>query len=138
MSVIFGSLIYLVIKVVGYSFYAKYLNRLFSKENNIWKVGAVRTLLGVVLGVIHNAVLFSTLNISMGRSPIGGEDTFIYLLLLILLRVFEWGIIVYWFYTRSLGINVRTIKGVGLGVIWSFILDIPLWMGLIAVIATIC
>lgn len=138
MALLFGSLAYLAAKVAGYSFYAKYLNWLFDKQINIWKVGAARTVLGIVLGLVHNGLMFSTLNVAMGRSPIGGEDTLVYIASLVFLRILEWGIIIYWFYTRTLSLNARTVKGISLGVIWSFILDIPIWLGIFTVIATIC
>ena len=138
-SIIFlGTGIYALIKILGYSLFAKFLNSLFLTHNNIWKVGLVRTILGVVLGLAHNVFFLSFFNISMGRSPIGGEDTYLYFTFLILLRIFEWGLIIYLFYDRKMKKRALIIKAIGLGVIWSFILDIPLLAGLFVGIATIC
>jgi hypothetical protein len=137
-TAIFGTVIYASIKILGYSLFAKYLNSLFAKQNNIWKVGLIRTAIGVVLGILHNAFFLSFLNVSMGRSPIGGEDTILYFALLILLRIFEWGLIIFWFYEKKLLSNYRVAVAIALGVIWSFILDIPLLLGLFVAIASIC
>lgn len=137
-AVIIGTVIYALIKISGYSLFAKYLNALFAKQQNIWKVGLIRTILGVVLGLAHNALFFSFFNISMGRSPIGGEGTYLFFIFLILLRITEWGLIIYWFYSKKLDKKARIFKAISLGIIWSFILDIPLLMGLFVVIASIC
>jgi len=137
-TIITGTATYAAIKILGYSFFAKYLNSLFYMHHNIWKVGLIRTAIGVVLGLAHNAFFLSFLNVSMGRSPIGGEDTSIYFALLILLRIFEWGLIIYWFYDRRLENKARIAKALTLGVIWSFVLDIPILTGLFVVIASIC
>jgi hypothetical protein len=138
LSVIFGTIIYAFIKITGYSLFAKYLNSLFSKHENVWKVGLVRTVLGILLGLIHNGIFFSFFNISMGRSPIGGEGTYLFFILLVLLRVIEWGLIVHWFYNKKLTKRTKVFKAVGLGIIWSFVLDIPLMFGLFVAIASIC
>ena len=137
-TVIIGTLIYAFIKIIGYSLFAKYLNSLFSKHQNIWKVGLVRTVLGVTLGLAHNSIFFSFFNISMGRSPIGGEGTSLFFILLVLLRVIEWGLIIHWFYNKKLTEKPKVLKGIGFGIIWSFILDIPLLAGLFVAIASIC
>jgi len=137
-TVLSGTAIYALIKVTGYSLFAKYLNSLFFLQNNIWKVGLIRTAIGVVLGIAHNAFFLSFLNVSMGRSPIGGEDTGLYFALLILLRIFEWWLIIFLFYEKKWPGNYRVVQGVLLGVIWSFILDIPLMLGLFVAIASIC
>jgi hypothetical protein len=138
MSIIFGTIIYALIKIVGYSLFAKYLNSLYQKHQNIWKVGLVRTVLGVVLGLVHNGIFFSFFNISMGRSPIGGEGTYLFFTLLVLLRVIEWSLIVHWFYDKNITEKNKALKAICLGIFWSFILDIPLMAGLFVVIASIC
>ena len=138
LSVIFGTLAYALVKIVGYSLFAKYLNSAFKTNQNIWKVGLVRTILGVVLGLIHNSAFFSFFNISMGRLPVGGDGTYLFFIFLILLRIIEWSLIIHWFYNKKLTKRSRAIKAVGLGIIWSFILDIPLMAGLFVVIASIC
>jgi hypothetical protein len=94
--------------------------------------------LGVVLGLAHNAFFLSFLDVSMGRSPIGGEDTVLYFALLVLLRIVEWGLIIFWFYDRKMVKKAQIAKAITLGVIWSFVLDIPLLSGLFVVIASIC
>ncbi len=137
-AVILGTIIYASIKVAGYSFFAKYLNALFNKQQNIWKVGLTRTVLGVALGLAHNALFFTFFDISMGRSPIGGDGTPLYFLFLVLLRIIEWGLIIYWFYDKPFKNKTKTFKAITLGILCSFILDIPMLMGLFVVIASIC
>lgn len=138
-EIVVGSLVYLIIKVTGYSLFAKYLNKVFGRNNNIWKIGFIRTALGIVLGTIINFALFTNLDIASGRSPIGGEDTWLYFVSLIVLRIFEWGLVIFWFYSdKKMVMNVSIIKALLLGILCSFALDIPIMLGLIAVIATIC
>jgi hypothetical protein len=74
----------------------------------------------------------------MGRAPLGGEDTLLYFIVLVLLRVFEWWLIIYWFYDRTLQRKNSMIKAIVLGILWSFILEIPLLAGLFTVAASIC
>lgn len=136
--VIIGTIIYGIIKIFGYSIFAKYLNSLFVVNQNIWKVGLIRTVLGVALGLTHNAIFFSLFDISMGRSPIGGEGTALFFILLIILRVIEWGLIIHWFYDKKLTKRSQVFKGLIFGIIWSFVLDIPLLTGLLVVVASIC
>ena len=137
--ILIGSLTYFAIKFLGYSAYAIYLNKLFLVRNNVWFVGISRTLLGVTVGLLVNLILFSHLNVSMGRSPIGGEDSFLYLALLLGLRVFEWAVIIYFFYAgRKLASDKRWVRGIGFGILCSFALDIPLMLGLLMVVSTIC
>lgn len=139
LGLILGTIFYLLIKVGGYTRFSKYLNELFNKTCNIWLVGSIRTALGLGLGTIVHYFLFKHLAIESGRSPLGGEDTWIYFLVLIFLRIFEWWLIIYWFYTsRTLAMTKQTAKGIVYGIICSFILDIPIMLGLISVIATIC
>lgn len=133
-----GTLLYACIKICGYALFSRYLNRLFAKTNNIWKIGGIRTMLGVVLGLAHNAFFLSFFNVTMGRAPLGGEDTGLYFFFLVVLRIVEWLLIIYWFYDRKMTRKATILKGVVLGIIWSFLLDIPLLTGLFAVAASIC
>ncbi len=137
---ILGSFFYFLIKFLCYSFYAKYLNHLYGKTLSIWKVGLCRVLLGLVIGAALNFLLLGALNIqvSSGRAPIGGRDTDIYFLLLTTIRFGEWLLIVWYFYDRELFISWRLFKAVVFGTLVSYLVDIPIMMGLIMVIATIC
>jgi hypothetical protein len=138
LTVLLGTMLYACIKISGYTFFARYLNRLFACPHSIWKIGFIRTLLGVVLGLAHNAFFLSFFKVTMGRAPLGGEDTLLYFIVLVLLRVFEWWLIIYWFYDRTLQRKNSMIKAIVLGILWSFILDIPLLAGLFTVAASIC
>lgn len=135
-----GSLFYFFIKFLCYSLYAKYLNRLYGKTLSIWRVGLFRTLLGLVIGAALNFLLIGALNlqVSSGRGPIGGRDTDIYFLLLTTIRLGEWLVTVWYFYDRELFISWKLFKAVVFGTLVSYFVDIPIMMGLILVIATIC
>lgn len=137
---ILGSLGYFLLKFLCYSGYAKYLNHLYHKPNNIWKVGLARALLGLVIGAALNFLLLGALNIqvSSGRAPIGGRDTDIYFLLLTTIRIGEWLLIIWYFYDRELYISSKLAKGVLFGMLVSYLVDIPIMLGFIMVIATIC
>ena len=137
-ALIVGSFSYFLLKFFGYSFFAVYLNYLFSIKHNIFKIGLVRTGLGISLGFAHNALFLSVLDVSMGRSPIGGPDTLLFFGLLVVLRIFEWFLILYWFYDRKLNHKKPIIFGISFGVIYSFILDVPVYIGLFTVVASIC
>ena len=138
LALIIGTSIYAAIKTLGYSLFAKYLNWLYGTKNNIWKVGSIRTVMGIVLGVLHNGICLSVLNVTMGRSPLGGEDTALYFFLLILLRVLEWSIIVFFFYDRKLKKKGSLMLAILLGILCSFILDIPFILGVFVVASSIC
>lgn len=137
---ILGTLFYFLLKFLCYSGYAKYLNRLYNKTHSIWKVGICRTLLGLVVGAALNFLLLGALHIQlgMGRSPLGGRDTDIYFLLLTTIRIGEWLLIVWYFYDRELYISWKLIKAVLFGTILSYLIDLPVMLGLIMVISTIC
>lgn len=137
---IIGTLIYFLIKFLCYSGYAKYLNRLYSRTHSIWKVGIVRTLLGLVVGVILKYLLLAALPIQLGvgRSPIGGRYIDLYFLLLTTIRFGEWLLIVWYFYDRELYISWKLFKAVLFGTLLSYIVDIPMMLGLIVAISTIC
>ena len=138
LTLVFGTLLYAGIKLCGYALFAKILNRLFSRSRNIWKIGVVRTLLGVVLGLAHNAFFLNFFKVSMGRAPLGGEDTWLYFLFLVILRILEWGLIIYWFYDKDFQQKKPVFTGIILGILWSFVLDIPIIVGLFTVAASIC
>lgn len=135
-----GSLVYFFFKFLCYSAYAKYLNHLYAKMPSIWKVGLFRAILGLVIGALLNFVLLGALHIqvSSGRAPIGGRDTDIYFLLLTTIRVGEWLLTVWYFYDRELYISLKLFKAVLFGTLVSYFVDIPIMLGLIMVIATIC
>lgn len=139
MMILVGSLCYFLLKFLCYSGYAKYLNHLYKKPNNIWKVGIARTLLGVVIGALLNTLLLGALHIQLGagRSPLGGRDSDIYFLLLTTIRIGEWLLIVWYFYDRELYISFKLAKAVLFGTLVSYLIDIPMMLGLFMVIATI-
>ena len=73
-----------------------------------------------------------------GAFAAGGRDTDIYFLLLTTIRIGEWLLIVWYFYDRELYISWKLIKAVLFGTILSYLIDLPVMLGLIMVISTIC
>lgn len=138
-ELVVGTLIYLAVKIGGYTLFAKFLNRTFAKDLNIWTVGLTRTGIGIVLGsLFHLAVGYSGIEVTSGRSPLGGDDTIIYLAALVVLRYLEWSLLIFWFYTRRVKITATTNRAALAGIGWSFLLDLPSLTGVIVVLATIC
>ena len=129
---ILGPIFYLVLKMLGYSFFAKYLNYLYKKQQNIWKVGFTRIVIGLTLGFAYSSFFMFILNTSEGKSPIGGENTYLFFAFIILLRIIEWALIVYFFYDKKLIKNSRLLKAILFGTICSFILDVPAFFGLVS------
>ena len=138
-GIIIGTAAYLLIKFCGYTIYSLYLNRLYRQDRNILVVGAARTIIGISFGLLVNYFLYSSLDVAMGRSPVGGEDTIVYLTLLAGLRVIEWSVIIMGFYTGwRIKADRSYLKGTGFGLLFSFFLDIPVMLGVLMVVATIC
>lgn len=129
---------YFIVKLTGYTYFAGKLNKIFGVKQNKLKVGLIRTLLGVVLGTtFHYCVLYVfKLDVSQGRNPFGGEDVFLYLVSLIVLRIIEWNFLVYIFYSKQFTYN--SLKATIGGLIISFLLDIPVMFGLFIFVASIC
>ena len=117
-----GGAAFLAIKFAGYSFAASRISKHYSdSQNNIYAVGAARTLIGV---------LFGTLYFTLASVGVPGV---LILLGLIPIRVIEWLLLLKIFYDRPLEKRSKAQDVVVLGTIWSFVLDIPAIIGFIAV-----
>jgi hypothetical protein len=114
------------IKAVGYTAFAVYLNRIFSERpRNIVAVGVSRMLLGLIFGT---ALAF----LSFPFVFVFGIGLLIYLVGLFPVRILEWWLILKAFYGGDPPLTLSNIKTpITLGVITSFLLDIPALTGLV-------
>jgi hypothetical protein len=121
---ILGPVAFLAIKVVGYTAAAVAISKAYGRKDlNPFVVGAARTAIGLVFGVL--AVLLLGL--------IGKAGGAIFLIGLIPIRIVEWWLLIWTFYDRQLANRRLGWKVAILGTVWSFILDIPSIAGLIIV-----
>ena len=122
-----GLLAFPAIKAAGYTLYALYLNSIYKdRPRNIFVVGISRMFLGLLFGT---ALAF----LSFPFVFVFGIGIFVYLFGLIPVRVLEWYILIKGFYFADRKAEWSEIKNsVWLGVLTSFILDIPAIMGLVA------
>ena len=112
-----GILAFTSIKFVGYSLAALYLNKSYpNSTNNFLVVGLVRTIIGIVFGIILTSISFPFVFI-------GGLGFLVYILGLIPVRLLEWSILIRFFYDESVEDKHQLWKHKVLGTLWSFILE---------------
>lgn len=140
---IFAYAAYLALKVAGYTAAAWAFKRLYARPDiSIWKVGIARTVLGMVVGglftllwgVLEAQGTFRNLPMSGGR----GGSLLYFMAALIPIRFLEWALLLWYFYDRKLerkGLGALGILGATL---WSFVIDAPLILGLLMIVASIC
>ncbi len=115
-SPIVGLIAYTTIKVIGYSWFGSKLNKKYQKvEPRPYIFGIARTLLGLVAGITA-IYLLEKINSNQGT---------IFLISLIPIRFFEWLLIIYIFFERIDFSFKRICKYSLVGIIYSFLLDIP-------------
>jgi hypothetical protein len=106
------------VKYTGYTLAAVALNRAYaSADRSAWLVGASRTAIGLIAGITYG--WFWT-------HGAGGPQELILALFfaaLVPIRIFEWGLLVRWFYEPRLLRTRKAWKAAGLGTLWSFALD---------------
>lgn len=118
-----GLLAFPAIKAGGYTAFAIYLNRLYpDSPRNIFYVGVCRMLLGLAFGTVLALLSFPFVFVS-------GLGLLIYVVGLIPVRGLEWWIIIREFYGRKPWDEVKA--PIILGIVWSFLLDIPALVGLV-------
>ena len=123
---IIGYSVFAAIKFAGYSLAAKWLNRRFNSNKNIFIVGAARLLIGMVFGV-------GVWGVALGLAQVGagGVMPFAYVLLLFPVRMLEWHLLLKWFYKHAYSAG-PDYKLLALGALWSYVLDVPAVIGAIA------
>jgi hypothetical protein len=108
-----GFAAFLAVKYAGYSLAGGVLNWAYStRERSAWKVGLVRTVIGVAAGV--------TFGLAAMYLPIGG---WLFFGGLIPVRVLEWGLLLRLFYEAQFLATPRAWRWSAAGVVWSFLLD---------------
>ena len=111
------------IKLIGYSVAGLYLSRQYSNsESNFLIVGLFRTLLGVVFGVTVGIIGFWALDVAL----------MVFLIGLIPIRFFEWWLTIRLFFDRNMENKRKLYNNSGIGIAWSFVLDIPAIFGFLA------
>ena len=123
-----GYATFCVIKFAGYTAAAHFLSVTYNRDDLAsWKVGAVRTLIGMVAGAAYLGVWLVIDHRVF--SPCGN---WVYLAGLLPVRIAEWWLLIWLFYDRKLREPAKDWRMVGLGTIWSYVLDAPAIAGFIA------
>jgi hypothetical protein len=111
-----GLIAYTTIKVIGYSWVGRKLNQWYQKTKpRPYLFGIARTILGLAVGITA-LYLLEKINSNQGA---------IFLISLIPIRFFEWLLIIYIFYERFDFSFKRICKYSLVGIIYSFLFDIP-------------
>jgi hypothetical protein len=111
------------IKFVGYTASAFFFNRRFEdKRANLFLFGISRTLLGMLLGAVAGLLGLITWELAFG----------VFLFGLIPFRIFEWYVTLRLFYGKSATFNESVQSMTLVGIVWSFVLDVPAIVGFIA------
>ena len=140
---ILGYPLYAAVKYFGYTLAARLFAAILRRPDvGIWRVGLIRTGLGIVIGAIYTMAwsalaahgMFESLPLGGGR---GGGLPY-YLLGLVPVRMLEWSWLVWFCFDRRLEWRGRDALCVALGVVWSFVLDLPVLMGAFWFLASIC
>jgi hypothetical protein len=131
-SPVLGYATFCAIKFAGYTAAAHVLSVQYErKEVSAWKVGAVRTLIGMVAGAAYFG-LWSLI----ARNPSGVIQEinvpFFYFVGLLPIRIAEWWLLIWLFYDREFRQPAKDWRFVALGTIWSYVLDAPAIAGFIA------
>ena len=143
MAIVLAYAGYVVFKFFGYVLAARVLGTIVAPPGaTIWRVGLVRTILGIVVGAAYTATfgavarhgLFEGLPLNGGR---GGAILW-YPIGLLPVRVLEWSWLIWYFFDRAWARPARNLGAVALGVIWSFVLDLPAMVAGVWFVSSIC
>jgi len=133
---VLGYATFCAIKFAGYSAAGHVLSRRYGRTDlSPWKVGAVRTLIGMAAGAAYFAA-WCVIEPSVYRVGSGppGYFPWLYLACLLPVRIAEWWLLIWLFYDRKLREVAIGWRMVGLGTVWSYVLDAPAIAGLIATV----
>jgi hypothetical protein len=126
---ILGYSSFCAVKFVGYTGAAYVLSRSYHRDVSAWKVGAVRTLIGMVAGAGYFLLwyLFDKHALDTGEA-----FPYRYLAGLLPIRIGEWWLLIWLFYDRELRQIAKDWRMVGIGTVWSYVLDTPAVLGFFA------
>jgi hypothetical protein len=110
------------VKFAGYVLASSALRAAYKSSQNVWKVGAARTAIGIGFGAAFGGIwiLLSTRLENRWPDWLAGTAFFG---LLLPIRFVEWSLLIHWFFDRGLGQRTRDLKYSMLGILWSFVLD---------------
>jgi hypothetical protein len=137
-----GYLAFVGVKLVGYSIAGYALNRAYANlKRHFLVVGLVRTLIGLAIGGLFGWAAF----VIGDRLPPPYESRpemwgitldewakALYIVALALIRLFEWRAVIWIFYGRESQQRKKAWLFALCGVAWSFLLDVPAIIGVIA------
>jgi len=127
-SPVLGYTVFCAVKFAGYSLAAHFLARRYERpQHSSVKVGAVRTLIGMVVGALYFGAQLAIASFTNHGNEVA------YMVGLAPVRVAEWWFLIWLFYDRPLEHKRRGWWCVALGVVWSFLLDVPAIYGLLSV-----
>lgn len=126
-----GYATFCAIKFTGYMAAGHFLSVQYDRDHSAWKVGAVRTLIGMAAGAAYFGLwlLVDPQHLGMGS---GSGIPWLYLAGLVPVRIAEWWLLIWLFFDRELREVAKGWRMVGLGTIWSYVLDAPAIAGFIA------
>jgi hypothetical protein len=127
-----GYATFCAIKFAGYSAAGHFLSMRYDRDVSPWKVGAVRTLIGMAAGAAYFGLwlLIDPHAFSVRSTP--SNVPALYLAGLLPVRIAEWWLLIWLFYDRELREVAKDWRMVALGTIWSYVLDAPAIAGFIA------
>ena len=121
-----GYVAFSAVKFGGYTFAAWRLNRSYSERTrNAVAVGATRTGIGMAFGTVLTLLLFPLIFYN-------GPGLVVGYLVFVPVRLLEWWLIILIFYDRQLETRAKDLRCAGIGTLWSYILDAPAIIGLLA------
>lgn len=109
-----GFIAFVVVKLGGYAGAARMLGRSYQVPTNSWKVGAVRTAIGLAAGTAYFGV-WSLTNFA--------PDPVLWFVGLLPIRVVEWAVLLRLFFEKTFLGSSRSWKYSVYGSAWSYALD---------------
>ncbi|HEU4509441.1 MAG TPA: hypothetical protein VFR78_14440 [Pyrinomonadaceae bacterium] len=123
---VLGYVAFTTVKFGGYTLAAWRLNQSYPEHaRNVAAVGGARTGIGMIAGAALGFLLFPLMLINE-------FGLLAYYVAFIPVRLVEWWIIILLFYDRHLQTKAKDWRNAGLGTIWSYVLDVPALIGLLA------
>lgn len=110
------------VKFGGYAAAGFALKNAFQSAQSVWKVGAVRTGIGVLFGSVFGGVWILLSTHFEKRWP-DWLVISVFFGLLIPIRLFEWSLLIHFFFDKGLVQRLRGLKYSAVGTLWSFVLD---------------
>ncbi len=126
MDAVIGTAIFLVAKFFGYALYFSMLGRWLGRHRSVFVLSAARVLLGLAVGGIVWAILSMAFH----------AEGVIYLTAILAARLLVWAVMLRWAYAGATtkALLAATVGGTAV----SYLIDIPVFFGVIVAIGGIC